>query len=70
VSENLARSMIYLSWKKISCHYYLSDIILTVRTVKDREIIFALSLTLEKIPGYNRGRGVKNGPKFETFHPD
>jgi len=43
---------------------------LTVRTVTDREIIFELFLILEKIPGYNPGLGGKNGPEFETFHPD
>jgi len=36
----------------------------------NREIFFELSLILEKIPGYNRGLGGKNGPKLETFHPD
>jgi hypothetical protein len=46
------------SSKKFCCHYYLSDIKFTVRTVAHRDIIFGLFLTPEKIPGYNWGRWV------------
>jgi hypothetical protein len=43
----------------ISCNYYLTHIKFTVRTIPNRQIIFGLSLTPEKIPGYSQGRGIK-----------
>ncbi len=58
------------SVKKFPCNYCFNDVNITVRTVTNRQIIFGLPLSLEKAPAYNWVRGDKNGPEFETLHPD